>query len=328
MIMSEASVAMIRRSYRRTILAGILFSLIVFITCSDEGGDGGPNAGDRKTFTIAHTALGWSMVYVPGGTFPTKADDSATGTVADACWIGETEVTWELWDAVRSMASSHGYAFQNSGMKGNDGAAGKTGLHPVSMVSWRDAMVFCNALTEWYNSYNETSYACAYTYTGLINRDSSDATACDNTVFDSSATGFRLVMKNEWELAARWRDDATNSVSGYDDPYFTRGSSASGATSIYSDAAATGLVAVYAANSGTSTAEVKSKTANSLGIYDMSGNVSEWCFDMFSTTITSRVIRGGSWSEVAQSVQVGMSVSLATGAANNHVSFRIAKKAP
>jgi formylglycine-generating enzyme required for sulfatase activity len=65
------------------------------------------------------------------------------------------------------------------------------------------------------------------------------------------ATGFRLPSSNEWELAARWRgSDPTNTVSGYTNPYFTKGDSASGATADYNDTAASGDVAWYDGNAG------------------------------------------------------------------------------
>ena len=101
-------------------------------------------------------------------------------------------------------------------------------------------MVWCNALTEWYNAQKGTSYTCAY-YTDLAYTTplrSVDDTGSvtypdpggqDDPFVNADATGFRLLTSNEWELAARWRNDATNTVSGYTNPYFTKGNSASGA---------------------------------------------------------------------------------------------------
>lgn len=71
------------------------------------------------------------------------------------------------------------------------------------------------------------------------------------------------------------------------------GNFACGALAPWTDAAATDLVAVYHT---TGTAEVKSKKPNALGIYDLSGNVSEWCFDCFPGSVgSSRLVHGGSW---------------------------------
>ena len=247
--------------------------------------------------TFTADGVSFNMIYVPGKGFPTGTADSGTATVTNAYWIGETQVTYELWDKVHTWAIANGYTFANPGHMG--GGPGTTIQHPVTAINWRDAMVWANAATEWYNAKNVTSYTPVYTYVGNIIRDSTDATACDNAVAGST-NGFRLLTSNEWELAARWRNDATNTVAGYSNPWFTKGNSASGATADYNDLTATGLVAVY---NTTSTAAVKSKTPNALSLYDMSGNVWEWCFDLSGS---NRVCRGGAWrSATSDYMRVG-----------------------
>jgi formylglycine-generating enzyme required for sulfatase activity len=120
------------------------------------------------------------------------------------------------------------------------------------------------------------------------------------------ATGFRLPTINEWELAARWRNNATNTVSGYSSPWFTQGDSASGAAADYTDTSATGAVAWYNGNASDKTHPVKGKAANALGLYDMSGNVFEWCFDWHPSYIGSyRFFWGGCWLNTAEQLQVG-----------------------
>jgi formylglycine-generating enzyme len=171
--------------------------------------------------------------------------------------------------------------------------------HPVTGVDWRSAMVWCNALTEWYNAAADAEYSVVYTVNGRPLRDSLDAAACDAVVPDAAAGGFRLPTNNEWELAARWRDDAVNAVGGYADPWFTRGNAASGATAACEDEQATALVAVFGA---ASTSEVQSRAPNALGLYDMSGNVAEWCFDEQSDR---RAVRGGSYMGVSINLRLG-----------------------
>ena len=226
--------------------------------------------------------------------------------------MGETEVTYQLWKEVYDWATStergsEKYTIPNGGAIGYGSST--TNQHPVTIVNWRDSIVWCNALTEYYNANNgsETDLVCVYTYSGAIIRDSGDsnATACDGAVQSTTAKGFRLPTSTEWEYAARYRgNDSTNTVSGYTNPYYMQGNSASGATVDYSNASATSAVAVYGVSS---TAAVKTKTPNAFGLYDMSGNVYEWCFDWYPGYVGSRrVARGGGFGFTANYMQVGL----------------------
>src|SRR5664280_3593668 len=254
--------------------------------------------GQVDTFTDGVTPF--KMMYVPGGvTFPTGTDDLGTPATVDAAyWIGETAVTYELWHKVYLWATTNAggglradggalYHFQNAG--------GDSGQQPVNDINARDMIVFSNAITEWYNADNGTDqdYVCVYKVSGVPVRDSRDANGaqCDAVVQDTSANGFRLLLSTEWELAARWRNDSTNTVAGYTNPYFTKGNSASGATNAYTDGTNTALYAVY--GTGTTPSVVKTKLPNALGLYDMSGNVNNLDFNYIPST-TDRSVRGGS----------------------------------
>jgi formylglycine-generating enzyme required for sulfatase activity len=75
----------------------------------------------------------------------------------------------------------------------------------------------------------------------------------------------------------KWRWDSVNAVPGYENPWFTRGNSASGAAADYNDAAETARVAAHTGG----LEPVKSRASNALGLYDMSGNIYEWVNEWF-----------------------------------------------
>jgi formylglycine-generating enzyme required for sulfatase activity len=255
-------------------------------------------------------------------------------------------VTYELWYAVKDWAEDKGYTFYNDsgwgGLPGREGSGGTNGAvptgakqEPVTYVNWYDAVVWLNALTEWVNAKEGKSLEPVYYYDSgytTVARDSNytahfvkedDSYSYASAYAKPGATGFRLPTSDEWELAARWRgSDTTNTVSGYTDPYFTQGDSASGATADYSDTTAPGEVAWYSGNSS-KTQDVKGKEANGLGLYDMSGNVWEWCDDWYSGYSGSgRIMRGGSWSIYANYLQVGSVGVHDPGNRSDYLGFR------
>ena len=291
------------KKYGNVVLFLILILVPVLAGCSGGNGGGGNSGGGR------YTGVAFTMVPVPTVTnFPIGTDDNTDnpGSVTNPYYIAQTEVTYELWKAVYDWATdparANRYYFQNAGVEGSMGTVGAdpttaNNQHPVTNVSWRDAMVWCNALTEYYAAKGGTSLACVYTYNGATVRDSRDSnvTACDSVAANIAANGFRLPTGNEWELAARYIS-ATK---------FYPGNYASGADAACNATATadydgdnykhnTSDVAVY---DNSSTAAVKSKSPNKLGLYDMSGNVWEWCFDLHGDNdgIPLREVRGESW---------------------------------
>jgi len=276
-------------------------------------------------YTYIADSISFKMVYVEGGlTTPTGVTDSGSATVADAFWVGETEITYEIWYTVRVWAEANGYSFANYGREGHDGTDGAAPSvakeEPVTYINWRDAMIFSNAVTEWYNAKNGTSLDPVYYsdsgFTMLIKTSTNDevvdtaAGSEDNPYVKPGANGFRLPSMNEWELASRYKgSDSTNGA--IEEPassgnFWTPGTYASGATA----ESAIQAVAWYNANSGSSTKAVKTKTANALGLYDMSGNVWEFNFDWHPGNVNSRrVYRGGSGLDPAFGLLVGSKAS-------------------
>ena len=291
-------------------------------------------AGDSVNYTTG--SVSFTMVYVPGGlTFPTGTGDSGTATVTNAYQIGQTEVTYELWNAVHTWATdaargANQYTFAHAGVQGDSG--GGTNQHPVTTVNWRDSMVWMNALTEYHNAQNGTSLTCVYysdaNYVTPIRTATDSTTTTEGTpgtqdnpyiksgstgntdMANSTATGFRLLTSNEWELAARYINDANSDGDIQDANEYYPGSYASGATADYTDFNATNAVAwfgnsmISGTGNTTSTQPVSQKVANALGLYDMSGNVYEWTFDIISGS--NRVSRGGSWYGFAFLTRVGL----------------------
>ncbi len=167
--------------------------------------------------------------------------------------------------------------------------------YPAYFVNWYDAIVYCNLrsidedLTPAYKIGEEKdprkwSGIVGDSVNGYCGPSSSNST-WDELTYDKEANGYRLPTETEWEYIAREAGTSTTEYSGSD---------------------TVDEVAWYYSNSSNKTHEVKGKNANSLGIYDMSGNVWEWCYDWYGTISSttadagassgsSRVVRGGSW---------------------------------
>ncbi len=334
---------------KKLFVIGIMISLFLglVLSCygegSSDGNGGGTNytPGQLSTFSVGRVAF--NMHYAPRSSF--KSDDNAINgkkdifstkvTVDHDFWVAETEVTYEQWYAVRTWAvNNSGYIFTNNagreGSMGMDGAVPTSGnkLHPVTRINWRDSIVWCNALTEYYNVEKGTNLECAYKDRGgKVIRDSTSTTICDSLAdYDHNAKGFRLPTSDEWELAARYQngtnwiagDHVSGDLTGY---CYNSGISATEST-IFAE------YAWYSDNSNNgepsySTQPVGGKKANFLNLRDMSGNVNEWCFDWYPEYIGSyRIFRGGCWSFGAFFLQLGAVANDFPYHANNLLGFR------
>lgn len=239
------------------------------------------------------------MALIPAGSFA-MGDNFTEGyncerpvhtVYVSAFYMDKYEVTKAKWDEVYAWAVANGYSFDYAG-------SGKAADHPVQTVNWYDCVKWCNARSE-----KEGRTPC-YTSGGATYK----AGQYDDIVCIWSAAGYRLPTEAEWEKAARgglsgrrfpWGDTIQHSLANYNSGSYS-----------YDTSPTHGYHPTYNDGAYPYTSPAGAFAANGYGLYDMLGNVWEWCWDLFgaypsgsvnnprgpSSGSMDRVFRGGGWS--------------------------------
>ena len=231
------------------------------------------------------------FVLIPAGTFQMGSNEDYSFikpvhevTITKSFYMGKYEVT----QAEYEKYCSYGGSSPSSSYGDGDN-------YPAYYVSWYDALVYCNKrsmaerLTPCY-SINGSTDPAAWGNVPTSSNSTWNAVVCD-----WNANGYRLPTEAEWEYAARAGDNTVDSLTY------------SGTSNVDE----LGEYAWYTSNSNNKTHEAGTKSPNEFGLYDMSGNVWEWCWNWVTDSYdaeaeggsdptgassgSSRVNRGGSW---------------------------------
>jgi len=241
-----------------------------------------PGYGQNPTGTKTNTTIFPTMINIPAGTF--QMGDTNTNLLNQLSGSSPLHsVTLGAFAMSQTLVTQAQY---QAVMGANPAYFDSGGAWPVEQVSWYDAALFCNALSKLAGL--DTVYI-----------GDGDGTIDASVVIDYTKNGYRLPTEAEWEYAC-CAGTTTDYYWGRNYPPTT-----------LADTLALDSNAVWYYNSPNGTQPVARKKPNGWGLYDMSGNVWEWCNDWYghyghyntppptnptgAARGTYRVLRGGSW---------------------------------
>ncbi len=268
-----------------------------FYWIGSKNGDAETVSENSVRYVVPPLPIPSGFVSIPAGAFnmgsplgePGRDSDETLHevTLTNGFHMSESEVTWAEWMDVRDWAVTHGYDDLSSGRNGRNGD--ESGTHPVTEVSWWNAIKWCNARSEMEGRTPVYYTSANFGSENLLRVGTSTPFA------DWSANGYRLPTEAEWEFACR----AESSTA-----FYTGVITNTELLPLDPNLNAAGW---YGGNSESKTHAVGGKQANAWGLRDMHGNVREWCWDWYGayggdatdpkgeSSGAARVFRGGSW---------------------------------
>lgn len=289
------------------IIVGVISGLIYVMNKQDENGNETNNLGSTNNAELTN-----DLILINGGTYlmgspetemQRETDEVQHEVTVSDFYIGRYEATQKEYEEVMGENPSN---FEGENL-------------PVENVTWYEAIEYCNKLSE------KEGLTPVYTIDG------------ENVSWDRSANGYRLPTEAEWEYAARAGTtspfNTENSISdeeanyyghypyGIEENYFTQEN-----------------LETEPGQYRQTTVEADSFSPNKWGLYNIHGNVAEWCFDYYGaydlentdnpsgpTTGTLRVNRGGGWNDYAKHLRCAYRASTTPDQKMSNIGFRVVR---